>query len=306
MGLGSSMFTNATVVASIPEIWTPLVLKQLWAKVVAANFFTDLSSYAKSGGDIFHVPDYFTNSFTIQNQSTQGTEVTLGNPANVDITLTIDTHKYIAIQIGDLTLNQIGQGIYDPVRAYTEKMGSALADDLDVSLLNLWSGLTTNTVGDSATVLTDSEIRQAIEKLATANFNLNETGWFIHPFTFWIQLGAVAKYYDMSQSGMNFVREGNFGPMDRGRGLQGQLYGIPMYITSNIVTSYLSHRNLLAHKSAFGFATQTPGGSAVRVQSENKIEFLSNVTVVDTIYGVKELRDAAAVVVNAANTFIGS
>ena len=224
----------------------------------------------------------------------------------MDITLTIDTHKYIAIQIGDLTLQQIGQGIYDPVRAYTEKIGSALADDLDVSLLNLWSGLTTNSVGDSATVLTDSEIRQAIEKLASANFNLDETALFVHPFTFWVQLGAVAKYYDNSQSGLNFVRSGNFGLMDRSRGLQGQLYGIPLFTTSNIVTSYLSHRNLLAHKSAFGFATQTPGGNAVRVQSENVIEFLSNVTVADTIYGVKELRDAAAVVVNAANTFIGS
>jgi len=54
MALGTSPFTNATVVASIPEVWTPLVLKQLWAKVVAANFFMDLSPYAKSGGDIFN------------------------------------------------------------------------------------------------------------------------------------------------------------------------------------------------------------------------------------------------------------
>lgn len=311
MALGTTQFTNATVVAAIPEIWTPIILRQMFAKTVAANFFTDLTAFAQGGGDIFHVPEMFTNAFTVGSQATQGTEVTLQNPATVDITLTIATHRYIATQVGDLTLNQMAKDPslgYSISNLYGAKMGSTLADDLDVSLLNLWSGLTTNSIGDTATVLSDAEVRQAIEKLATANFDLRECGWFLHPYAFWVQLAAVAKYYDMSQAGGtgSFVREGNFGPMDVSRGLQGHLYGIPLYVTSNVVTSGLSLRNILAHKTAFGFATQTPGGGRVRVQSENKIEFLSNVTIADLIYGTVELRDAAAVVVNAASAFIGS
>lgn len=288
-----------------------MILEQMFAKTCATNFFTDLSAWAQGGGDILHIPDLFTNNFTIGSQATQGTEVTLQAPAQVDVTLTINTHRYIAIQIGDLTLNQIAKDAslgYGITNLYTQKISSSLADDLDVSLLNLWSGLTTNSIGDTATVLSDAEVRQAIEKLATANFDLRELGWFIHPYCFWVQLAAVAKYYDMSQAGGtgSFVREGNFGPMDASRGLQGHLYGIPLYVTSNVVTSGLTLRNLLAHKTAFGFALQTPGGSKVRVQSENKMEFLSTVVVADMIYGVAELRDAAAVVVNAASAFIGS
>ena len=311
MALGTTPFSNSTVVATIPEIWTPMILKQLFAKTVAANFFTDLTPFAQGGGDILHVPDMFTNNFTIGSQATQGTEVTLQNPAQVDVTLTIATHRYIAIQIGDLTLQQIAKDAslgYSISQLYTNKIGLALADDLDVSILNLWSGLTTNSVGDTATVLSDAEIRQAIEKLATANFDLRECAWFLHPYAFWVQIAAVAKYYDMSQAGGtgSFVREGNFGPMDASRGLQGHLYGIPLFVTSNIVTSGLTLRNLLAHKTAFGYATQTPGGQRVRVQSENVIEFLSNVTVADLIYGATELRDGAGVVVNSASAFIGS
>jgi len=307
MALGTSQFSNSTVVSAIPEIWTPLVLDQLFAKTVAANFFTDLSEFAADGGDILHVHDVFTNTMSSNAQSTQGAAINLQNPATTDIQLTINTHRYAAIQVGDLTLKQMASS---PTlnRLYTQRMGSVLADDLEDSILGLWSGITTNSVGDTATVLSDAEVRQAIEKLATANFDLRECGWFLHPYCFWVQLSAVAKYYDMSQAGGtgSFVREGNFGPMDASRGLQGHLYGMPIYVTSNVVTNELTHRNLLAHKSALGFATQTPGGSRVRVQAENVIDYLSTVVVADIIYGVLELRDAAAVVVNSDSAFIGS
>ena len=51
---------------------------------------------------------------------------------------------------------------------------------------------------------------------------------------------------------------------------------------------------------------QTPGGKNVRVQIENRFEFLSTVVVADILYTVGELRDGAAVVVNASSAFIGS
>ena len=285
-----------------------MVLDQLFAKTVAANFFTDLSEYAQGGGDILHVSNIFTNTLSSNGQTTEGAAVDLQNPATTDVTLTIATHRYVAMQIGDLTLRQIGAGLPGINRLYTQRTGSVLADDLEDSILGLWSGLTTNSIGDTATVLSDAEVRQSIEKLATANFDLRECGWFLHPYTFWVQLSSVAKYYDMSQAGGNgsFVREGNFGPMDATRGLQGHLYGIPLYVTSNVVTNQLTNRNLLAHKSALGFAVQTPGGSKVRIQSQVAIDYLSNVVVADIIYGVVELRDAAGVVVNSASAFIGS
>ena len=104
-----------------------MILEQMFAKTVASNFFTDLSAWAQGGGDIFHIPDLFTNVFTIGSQATQGTEVTLQAPAQVDVTLTIDTHRYIAIQVGDLTLNQIAKDAslgYGITNLYTQKISS--------------------------------------------------------------------------------------------------------------------------------------------------------------------------------------
>lgn len=286
-----------------------MVLDQLFAKTVAANFFTDLSEYAAGGGDILHVHDIFTNTLSSNAQTTAGAAVNLQNPASTDVTLTLNTHRYVGLQIPDSVLNAIGSGLPGISRLYTQRMGSILADDLEDSILGLWSGLTTNSIGDTATVVSDAEVRQAIEKLATGNFDLRECGFFVHPYAFWVQLASVAKYYDMSQAGGtgSFVREGNFGPMDISRGLQGHMYGIPIYVTTNVVTNQLTHRNLLAHKSALGFATQSQGGgSRVRIQSDYELEYLSSVVVADIYYGVVELRDAAAVVLNSASAFIGS
>ena len=47
------------------------------------------------------------------------------------------------------------------------------------------------------------------------------------------------------------------------------------------------HRNLLLHKNAFMLATQINP----RIQAEYKVEFLGDLVVVDTLYGVAEFRD---------------
>ena len=305
MTLGTNQFSSATVVAMVPEVWSTMILEEMHAKAVASNFFTDLSSWVTNGGDTIHVPDVYTNTFTVQTQSTQGTEVTLGYPAQVDVTLSTWLHKYIAFQIGDKELAQLSKS-YDFNAVYARKISESLIDALETSIFGLWSGLTTNSVGDTATVLSDAEVRQSIEKLAAGNFPLTECAWFIHPYVFWLQLGAISKYYDMAQSGFKYVMEGNFGPMDASRGRQGTLYGIPIFVSTNVASGLQTYRNILAHKSAFGFAIQTPGGKDVRVQIENRLEFLSTVVVADILYTVGELRDGAAVVVNASSAFIGS
>jgi hypothetical protein len=80
------------------------------------------------------------------------------------------------------------------------------------------------------------------------------------------------------------------------------------------VSGLQTYRNLLANKMAFGFATQyleTPLSQTaelrrVRAQSNYELRNLGWLTVVDMIYGVVELRDAAGVVLNGSSAFIGS
>lgn len=305
----TAAFSGADVAASTPEIWGDYILEPNFPKAVLANFFTDLSYLMEDGGDILHVPNIYTNTFTASTQSTQGNGVVDQSPAQVDVTLTVSTHSYVAWLFGDLTIKQLAKNL-KLNEAYAREAKNVLMQSLEDALAALWSSLSTNSVGDTTTVLSDAEIRDAINALDTANYDLTETAFFFHPFVFWTQLGGIAKYYSQYSSNFNFIRTGNFGPGDASRGLRGVLYDQPCYVTSRIVSGLQTYRNLFAHKSAFGYARQTPGigggmgmsANGIRVQSDYLLQNLGMLTVVDMLYGVAVLREAAAVVVNANNT----
>lgn len=309
MAVTTDPFTSADLAATISETWTSIVNEKTFNDTVLANFITDLSSFATEGSDIFHVPNLYTNALTVSTQSTQGAEVTTAGPAMVDTTLTINVHKYVAFIIGDLDLQQIAAK-YDVNVLYAREAVKLLTEALEAAIAGLWSSVTTNVIGDTATVLSDAEIRQAIAKLEILKYHLDECAFFFHPYVFWNQLHAVVKYYQQYSYGPanepGAVRTGNFGTAGYALNFKGYLYGIPVYTTSNIVSGLQTYRNLLLHKRAFGFATQTRGGNTVRVQMENSIRNLGMLTVVDIIYGVAVLREEASVLLNASNAFIGS
>ena len=305
----TAAFTAADVAASTPEIWGDFLLEPNFPKAVLANFFTDLSYLMEDGGDVLHVPNIYTNTFSASTQSTEGNGVVDQSPAQVDVTLNVDTHIYVAWIFGDKTIKQLAKS-YRLNEKYAKEAMNVLMVELEDSLAALWSSLTTNTVGDTATALSDAEIRDAIEKLDSLDYDLTETAFFVHPFVFWTQLGGIAKYYSQYSSNFNFIRTGNFGPGDASRGLKGVLYDQPVYTTSRIVSGLQTYRNLFAHREAFGFARQTPGvgggegitPSGIRVQADYLLQNLGMLTVADMIYGVAVLREAAAVLVNANST----
>lgn len=312
-------FTSTDLATVIPIVWPSMVLEEMFAKAIGAKFFTDLTEWMREQGDTARVPDVYSNTFTKQSQSTQGAEVTTGSPAQNTVTLSVNTHDYVAFIIGDKDARQLLRS-FDFNSVYVRKAAGVLRHDLEDALFGLWSGLSTNVVGDTATVLSDAEIRTGIEDLEALNFDTldGETAFFFHPYTFYIQLGAVAKYYDQSQRGPNsaagFVATGQFGNAASNVGLRGTLYGIPAYVSSRIVSGLQTYRNLLARKEAFGFATQyqtsplssTSEEGRVRAQTSYELRNLGWLTVVDIIFGVVELRDQAAVVLNGSSAFIGS
>lgn len=302
----TAAFDASDVAATTPEIWTPIVNEPVWPKAVLMNFFTDLSEFAQDGGDRFHVPNIYTNVFSAQTQSTPGNGVVDASPAQVDVYLDVDTHKYVAWIMGDKTIKQLAKS-YALNEKYAREAKNVLTVAVEDSLAALWSSLTTNSVGDTATTLSDAEIRDAINALDSLDYDLTETAFFFSPFVFWTQLSGIAKYYTHQTSELSLIRTGNFGKGDASRGLRGVLYDQPVYVTTRIVSGLQTYRNLFAHKSAFGFALQTPGvgdqGDArFRVQSDYLLQNLGMLTVVDVVYGVAVLREPAAVVVNANNT----
>ena len=90
--------------------------------------------------------------------------------------------------------------------------------------------------------------------------------------------------------------------MDKSRGLRGQVYGQPIYVSTRVVKGLSTYRNLFAHPSALGFAIQ--GG--ISVDAQYLLQNLGTLTVVDVIYGVAVLREPAIVLVNANDTAVTS
>lgn len=308
MAVTSDPFIASDLAGFIPEVWTPLVNEELFASLVLANFCQDLSPWAGDGGDIFHVPDVYTNTFSVQTQSTQGAEVTTAGPAQVDTTLTVNTHKYVAYLVGDKDMKQLTKS-YDFNGVYARKMGRTLANALEAAIAALWSSLTTNTLGTTSAAVTDLNVRSAINKLANQNARLEECNFFFHPTAFWTQVVAIQKYYDQSQrglgSGEGSTNSGSIGGSPSHSTTvdsKGMLYGIPVSVTSNVVSGLQTFRNMLLHKSAFGFATQTRGENRVNVQTDYLLQNLGTLAVADIIYGTTALREPLGVAINTSNS----
>lgn len=297
----TAAYTAADLAAMIPEIWSPLVNEPNFPKAVAMNFFTDLSPYATEGGDRIHVPNIYTNIFTASTQSTQGNAVVDQSPAQVDVYLDIDTHKYVAFIIGKKDMKQLATK-YALNEKYAREAKNVLTVAIEDSIFGLYSSLTTNVVGDTASVVTDNEIVSSIEKLASLDYDMDATAFFFHPFVYWRQIVTISKYYTFQTSQLPVIRTGNFGDMDKSRSLQGQIYGQPVFTSTRIIKGLSTYRNLFAHPSAFGFALQ----SGITVDAQYLLQNLGTLTVVDVIYGVAVLREPAAVLLNANDTAVTS
>jgi len=180
MALTTNPWDATALVAYINEIWPGPTNEEFFAGAVAANFFMDLSPYAQNGGDIIHIPNVFTNVFTVNSQSTQGAEITTGDATVVDDTLTINTHKYIATLLGDKDAQQIAS-VYNLNEIYARKAGGTMVEDLEAAIFALQSSVSTNTVNDTASVINDTDLRGAVEKLDSADTPLSECAWFFHP-----------------------------------------------------------------------------------------------------------------------------
>ncbi len=180
MALSSDPWDSTELVAYINEVWPGIVDEEFFAKPVAANFFRDLTPFAQSGGDIFHIPDVFTNAFSAQTQSTQATEVTTEAPTSVEGTLTINNHVYIATLLGDQDAQQIARQ-YSISEIYNRKAVGTLVEDLEGDLFALHSSVSTNTQGDTASVVDDVTIRLSLEDLESIDVPRDELAFFFHP-----------------------------------------------------------------------------------------------------------------------------
>ena len=301
MGLGTAHVTKTTAATFVPAIWSDEIIASYQKNLVAANLIKKMSFKGKKG-DTVHIPAPTRGSASLKAASTQ---VNLIAATESEIVATIDKHYEYSRLIEDIVETQALSSLRS---FYTEDAGYALARQVDADLIALgrgvngggstaaYSGGFSGADGSTAYVagantglgaLTDIAIRRAIQRLDDADVPMDNRFLIVPPSTRNTLMG-IARFTEQA-----FVGESGGGNTIR-NGEIGNVYGIPVFVTSNAESTTgttAAKACLMGHKD-FAVLIEQMG---VRTQTQYKQEYLGTLFTADTLYGVKELRDGAAV-----------
>lgn len=280
----------------IPELWSDEVIAAYKANLVLAGLVTNFNHQGKKG-DVLNLPTPARGAASAKAANTLVDPIQTTETA---ITITIDQHYEYSRLIEDIADVQA----LDSLRQfYTDDAGFALATQVDTALhllgRSLNGGAGDNTynpggvIGSTGAAFTganeadidDPGVREVIRQLDDANIPQRDRVLIVPPIAKKDLLG-IARYTEQA-----FVGEVGMGNSIR-NGRIGNLYGVEVFVSTQADTAAGGERVcLLMHKSAMGLVTQVD----IRVQTQYKAEYLADLLVADTIYGVGELRDDAGI-----------
>jgi hypothetical protein len=147
-------------------------------------------------------------------------------------------------------------------------------------------GSTLFSSSQAGVAIADAGLRKAIQTLDDANIPLDNRVLVVPPVEK-KNLTGVARFTEQAFAGeagsSNTIRSG----------LIGDLYGIPVFVSTNAPTNNSSRACFLGHKSAIALVEQM----GIRSQTQYKQEYLGDLFTADTIYGVGELRNDAGILI---------
>jgi N4-gp56 family major capsid protein len=289
---------NTRAATFIPEIWSDEVIAAYKSNLVMANLVNKMSFKGKKG-DTLHIPKPSRGAASAKSTETQ---VTLQQSTESEVQVLINQHYEYSRLIEDITEVQALASLR---KFYTADAGYALAKQVDTDLLKLGRGVkggdgtiaydkavigtdgSTLYTGTNEAALTDAAIRKVIQTLDDADVPMDGRVLVIPPVARNTLMG-LARFTEQSftgeVSGANTIRNGQIG----------DVYGVKVYVSTNCETATGAARiALMFHKDAFVLAEQM----GVRSQTQYKQEYLATLYTADMLYGVKELRDEAAVAI---------
>jgi len=293
------MVTNATGAVFIPEIWSDEIIAAYKQNLVMANLVSKMSFKGKKG-DTLHIPKPTRGSASVKAASTA---VVLIAATETEVQVLVNKHYEYSRLIEDITEVQ---ALSSMRKFYTGDAGYALAKQVDTDLVQLGrnaaggSGTAAYTgavlAGDGTTAyvdgsnvgnaITDAGIRKMIQTLDDADVPMDGRCMMLPPVARNTMMG-LARFTEQAFTGevgsANSIRNGKIG----------DVYGMTVYVSTNAdtATTTTSRIGLMFHKEAFVLAEQ----QGVRSQTQYKQEYLGTLFTSDMLYGVKELRDEAAI-----------
>jgi N4-gp56 family major capsid protein len=298
--------TTTTAATFIPDIWSDEIVAAYKKNLVLANLVKRMSVRGKKG-DVVHVPAPTRGSASAK---TATNAVTLIAATETEVQVTINKHYEYSRLIEDIVEVQALSSLRS---FYTEDAGYALARQVDTDLVQLgryFNGATVgtndyatsntatkayigsdgttayNSTTSNAAALTDAAIRRTIQRLDDNDVPMDGR-FFIIPPSSRNTLMGLARYTEQAFVGdagsNNTIHNGQIG----------NLYGIPVYVTSNADNgagnSGADRICLMGHRDSMVLIEQM----GVRSQTQYKQEYLGTLFTADTLYGVKAMRTAA-------------
>jgi len=295
--------TPTTAATFIPEIWSDEIIAAYKKNLVLANLVMKMNFKGKKG-DTVHIPAPTRGSASAK-VSTDA--VTLIAATESEVQVSINKHYEYSRLIEDIVE---AQALNSLRQFYTADAGYALARRVDTDLVQLGRAFNGATVGtddyatststtkayigsdgttaynsstSNAAALTDAAIRRTIQRLDD-NDTPMDGRFFIIPPSSRNTLMGLARYTEQAFVGDgSAIRNGEIG----------NLYGIPVFVTSNADfgagSSGADRICLMGHRDSMVLVEQM----AVRSQTQYKQEYLGTLFTADTLYGVKAIRTAA-------------
>ena len=287
MALGSNHVTNTTAATFIPEIWSDEIIASYEKSLVVKPLVRAMSMTGKKG-DTIHIPKPDRGDASAKAAETQ---VTLIAGTTGELVVTIDQHFEYSRLIEDITDVQALNSLR---RFYTEDAGYALAKLVDSAIIAESAGFTAqksfveaglaDEAGATTTAFNDAGFREAIQILDDNNVPGDSRVFVIPPAVKREMLGE-SQYISS-----DFVTGR---PVENGK--IGSLYGVDIFVSTNLESGAGETKCLLMHKDAIVFAEQM----GVRTQTQYKQEFLADLMTADTLYGTETYRPEAGVVISA-------
>ena len=301
MALGTNHVTNTTGATFIPELWSDEIIAAYKQNLVMANLVSKMSFKGKKG-DTLHIPKPTRGAAALKAASTQ---VTLQAATESEVQVLVNKHYEYSRLIEDITETQALASLR---KFYTGDAGYALAKQVDTDLIQLGRGAqggngtiaydkaviasdgSTLYTGANEAAITDAGIRKVIQTLDDADVPMDGRCLVLPPVARNVMMG-LARFTEQA-----FVGETGGGNTIR-NGQIGNVYGVMVYVSTNCETATGDARiGMMFHKDAFVLAEQL----GVRSQTQYKQEYLGTLFTSDMLYGVKELRDEAAVAIAMA------
>lgn len=294
----------------VPALWSDEIVAAYKSNLVVAPLITNMNHKGKKG-DTIYIPNPTRGAAAAK---TTETAVTLQAHAGSALTITIDKHYEYSRLIEDIVDVQALSSLRS---FYTDDAGYSLAKQIDTDVIQLGrlaqggsgtnaytggvyldaSGIVgtvadpTEYIANTSTVvnLNDQGIRDCIQYLDDQDTPMDQRALLIPPSQRNALMG-IARFTEQA-----FVGDVGGGNTIR-NGLIGEVYGIPVYVSTNCDTTSDSGGDrvaLIFHKGWSVLVEQM----SIRSQTQYKQEFLADLMTSDTIYGVGEIRDGAALAV---------